>query len=150
MSNYRMRPKANYIQEANWKDLYLLTNSWKNDLEFCFSETAFFASLIETHLYKLLLHNNLNELRALQIEVFELKNQCEYLQQCVLSNLESIANIIKGTYLYNTSELRVKNEHLENDMLLLINNEKAFKRVVFNMAKAMLKSQKPKQVWMFN
>lgn len=150
MNNFRTRPKGNYMQEVNWKDLYLLSENWKTNLEFNFVEIKFLEFLIENHFSELLLCQNLDELRELQIEVFELKNQCEYILQRIQNNLESIIAIINSTYTHNISEFRTENEQLENDILDFINNEKEIKTVIFSMIKDVLEDKKPKQVWMFN
>ncbi len=34
MNIYWDRPKGKFIQEANWQELYVLTQHWKKDLEF--------------------------------------------------------------------------------------------------------------------
>ena len=150
MINYRIRPKGNYIKEANWEALYLLTENWKKDLEFYLFDIKFLEHLIENHFTKLLIHENLDELRELQIEVFELKNQCEYLLQCIQTNLESISKIINETYSHNTSDFRIENEQLEDDIQEFINNQREIRRVAFSMIRDVLESKNTKHVWMFN
>jgi len=34
MNNFRNRPKYNYIHEADWQQLIILTEHWKSDLLF--------------------------------------------------------------------------------------------------------------------
>ncbi|WP_142785907.1 hypothetical protein [Changchengzhania lutea] len=150
MYNIRNRPKGKYIKQASWNDLFILTEHWKNDLDFYLFEMKFLESLIEKHFSKLLLCENLDELRELQRDTFDLRNQCEYIQRCIKTNLESIVDIINNTYIYNTEEFRIENEQLEDDILEFINNEREMKRVIYSMIKDILENEKPKQVWMFN
>ena len=41
MSNFRDRPKGDYIQQATWQDLYKLTERWKNNIEYNEKVTIF-------------------------------------------------------------------------------------------------------------
>ena len=93
---------------------------------------------------------NLDELRELQIEVFELQNQCEYILKCVQNNLDYIANIINKKFIYDTSEFRMENEHLEDNIQEFITNKRELRRTVFSMIKEVFESEKSKNVWLFN
>ncbi|WP_396602027.1 hypothetical protein [Algibacter sp. R77976] len=150
MDDFRNRPKENFIQEANWNELYLLTESWKNDLDFYLFEIKFMESLIENRFSELLLFENLDELRELQIDVYELKNQCEHLLNNSKNNLESIVDIINDTYILNTSRFRSENEQLEENIIHFINKEREIKRCIFSMIKNILEKKKEKNSWMFN
>ncbi|MCL5128275.1 hypothetical protein [Algibacter sp. L4_22] len=150
MKNYRIKPTANYIKEANWEELYILIEHWKNDIAFYLFDIKFLETLIESHFSELLEYENLDELRELQLEIFELKNQCEYIQQRIQLNLDNIVKIIDKTYKHNTAEFRIENEQLEDDIISLINNEREVKNVVFRMIKEILENEKSKKTWMFN
>ncbi len=150
MLNFRKRPKENYIQETNWEALNFSIEDRKTDLEFYLFEMKFLETLMENHFSELLLCENLDELRELQIEVFELKNQCEYLLQCTQTNLESIVAIINKNYIHSTSEFGIENEQLEDDIQKFINNEREIKRIVFSVIKDVIEDEKLKRVWMFN
>ncbi|WKB81223.1 hypothetical protein QYR09_15915 [Cellulophaga lytica] len=47
MSNFRNRPADNYINEANWQQLFLLTKHWKSDLLFYKDDLRFLHQLIK-------------------------------------------------------------------------------------------------------
>lgn len=139
-----------YTKDANWESLYLLVENWKKDLEFYFFDLCFLEIQIENYFFELLLYENLDELRELQIDVYELKSQCEYLLKDVQINLESIVCIINGTYTHNSSGFRIENKQLGDNIVRFIDNEIKFKKVVFLMIKDVLENQKSKKVWMFN
>ncbi|MGC1205531.1 MAG: hypothetical protein WA839_11680 [Flavobacteriaceae bacterium] len=150
MNNLRKRPKGNYLQNASWEALYLLLENWKTDLEFYLFDIKFLNNLVEKHFSELLACQNLDELRELQIEVFELQNQCEYILKCVQNNLDYIANIINKKFIYDTSEFRMENEHLEDNIQEFITNKRELRRTVFSMIKEVFESEKSKNVWLFN
>lgn len=150
MINYRNRPKGNYIKDANWNELYLLSEKWKSDLEFYLYELNFLETLIESHFSELLLTENLDELRELQIELYELKNQSEYLLSYTKNNLECIVDVINNVYIHETSSLRIENEQLEENIVRFVNGEREIKKFIFNMIKSILENKKTKKFWMFN
>ena len=138
------------IKDANWESLYLLTDNWKKELEFYYFDISFLEILIENYFSELLLYENLDELRELQIEVFEFKSQCEYLLNDARINLESIVCIINDTYIHDPSGFKIENEQLGDTIVRFIDNERKMRRVVFSMIKDVFENQKKKQVWKFN
>ncbi|MDG1730370.1 MAG: hypothetical protein P8K68_08690 [Algibacter sp.] len=150
MYNLRKRPKGNYIQNASWEALYLLLENWKTDLEFYFFDIKFLNNLVENHFSELLACQNLDELRELQMEVFELQNQCEYILACIQNNRESIIDIINNNFPDDTSKFRVEIQHLEDNIEVFIDNERELRRNIFIMIKEVFKSKKSKNVWLFN
>ncbi|TGV04347.1 hypothetical protein [Flavivirga rizhaonensis] len=150
MNNLKNRPKGNYIQEASWEALYLLIENWKKDLEFYFFDIKFLENLIESHFSELLVCQNLDELRELKIEVFELQNQCEYILKCVQNNLDSIVDIVNNKFIHDTAQFRIESKHLEDNIQVFITNERELRRTIFSMIKDVFEGKKSKNVWMFN
>jgi len=150
MSNYRRRPKGNYIQDASWKDLYNLAESWKNDIEFHLFEVDFFECLIETHFIKLLLLQNLDELRELQRDLFETRKRCKHIIQHIKTHLDHIVDIMDEPFCYNVVDFRADNEQLEDEASEFIASLKTVRYTVFKMTKSVLESEKPKFIWKYN
>jgi hypothetical protein len=150
MSNYRNRPKGNYIQEATWEELYILTESWKNTLEFYALELAFLESLLETYFVKLLLQQNFEMLQELQRDVSEAKKQCKKIQQKSQTHLAHIVDIIDEPFNYNAATFRFSHERFEDE----ISGFKVILEVliytVFKVTKDVLESDKPKFIWKYN
>jgi hypothetical protein len=150
MKNYRIKPTADYIKVANWDELYILLEHWRNDVAFYLFDIKFIETLIEYHFSQLLEYENLDELRELQLEIFQLKNQCKYITERIELNLKSIVKIIDKKYKHDTNAFRIENEQLEDDIIEFINNERASKQVLFSMIKNVLENEKSKKIWMFN
>jgi hypothetical protein len=148
--NYRSRPKGNYIQEATWEELYMLTKSWKNTLEFYALELAFLESLLETYFVKLLLQQNFEMLQELQRDVSEAKKQCKNIQQKIEKHLDHIVDIIDEPFNYNTVTFRFSHDIFEDE----IHEFKVILEVliytVFKLTKGVLESDKPKSIWKYN
>lgn len=145
MTNLRNRPKGNYIQEANWDELHLLIENWKKDLEFYLFDIKFLKNLVKNHFSELLVSQNLDELRELQIEVYKLQNQCEYILECIQNNLDSIVDIINDNFIHDTSEFRIENEHLEDTVHIFITKERKLRKSILSMIKDVIKLNNQKK-----
>jgi len=150
MSNYRSRPKGDYAQEAAWQDLYKLTERWQKNLEFQLYEIEFLERLIDTHFAKLLLLENLDEIRELQRDLYHTKNQSEALVQRIQRHLNHITDIIDEPFKYDSSIFRDEHEQLEDDVTEFITEQKVIKLTVFKMTKGVLENEKPKFIWKYN
>lgn len=150
MSNYRNRPKGNYIKEATWEELYTLVAYWEDDLEFVLQGIKFQESLIDSYFIKLLLYENLDELRALKIDLFYSKNECKSILRRTQIYLKQIALIIKEPHKYGTQEFRIKHEIFEDEISTYINNLKELRRTVYKMINDILTDKKANHLWKLN
>jgi hypothetical protein len=150
MSNYRNRPKGDYIQEAEWEDLYKLTEEWQGNLEFQLFEIDFLERLIDTYFVKLLVQENSDELRELQIDLYQAKKKSKKLLKHVNKHLIHIADTLSDRFKYEGSVFRGQQEQLEDDVSEFITNQKVAKFTVIKMAKDVLENEKSKFIWKYN
>ncbi|WP_323789553.1 hypothetical protein [Psychroserpens sp.] len=150
MSNYRNRPKGDYIQEAAWQDLYKLAERWQDNLKFQLYEIKFLERLIDTYFIKLLLQENLDELRELQIDLHQSKNQSLKLLEDIQMHLNYIAEMLIEPYKLDRSTFRVEHELLEDDVSEFTVNHKIIQFTVFKMTKDVLENEKPNFIWKYN
>jgi hypothetical protein len=150
MSNYRNRPKGDYIQEAEWEDLYKLTEEWQGNLEFQLFEIDFLERLIDTYFVKLLVQENSDELRELQIDLYQAKKKSKKLLKHVNKHLIHIADTLSDPFKYEGSVFRGQQEQLEDDVSEFITNQKVAKFTVIKMAKDVLENEKSKFIWKYN
>ena len=150
MSDYRNRPKGNFIQEASWQDLYMLTESWKNDLEFYSLDVKFIELLVETYFVKFLINQNLDDLRELQRELLELNKQCENLLKRIKIHFTHIVDLIEDPFIYDASVFRTEHELLEEEISEFIKMLKVVRCAVFVISKDVLGNEKPKRIWKYN
>jgi hypothetical protein len=150
MINYRSRPKGEYIKDATWQDLYALTEQWKNNLDFQLFEIEFLQNLIETYFVKLLVQQNLDELRELQRDLYQAKNQSKRLLQNIEVHKRHIVKIIDEPFTFDASLFRTEHELLEDDTSEFLKMHKTMKITTFNMVKDILQDEKPKSIWKYN
>ena len=150
MSNYRNRPKGVYIQEATWQELYMLTESWKNDLEFYLLDVKFLERLVDAFFVKLLTNQNFDEIRELQSKLLERKNQCENLLKRIQIHFAHIVELIDNPFMYDALVFRAEHELLEDEISEFKLMLKAVRYVVFTITNDVLESKKPKYIWKYN
>jgi len=150
MSNYRSRPKGNYIQEATWEELYLLTESWKNDFELYLLEIQFLEQLIETYLVKLLIYENFDIIKELQLESKELKNRGKNMLKHLRNHLLWIIEIIDESYYEKNHVLRGQQESFEEDISCFAESLKIIRYIIYGKLKDILEQQQPKFIWKYN
>ncbi|WP_428741020.1 hypothetical protein [Tenacibaculum sp.] len=150
MRSYRDRPKGRYIQKASLKDLYMLTKSWRNNLEFCLFEIEFLEQLVEASFVKLLLNEDLDKLVDLRRELSEVKNQSKSIQNSIQVQLFHNVDIIDNPSNYDTSIFRHEHGLLEDRIAEFLKILKLLKYVVFKITRNVLESDKPKFIWKYN
>ena len=150
MSNYRNRPKGQYIFEATWKDLYILTERWKNDLELQCNEIEFLERLIETYFVKLLLRENIEVIRELQRDLYLAKDRAKKLLQHIEAHLSQIINLLNEPFKFDIPIFRYEHEQLEDHISQFIKNQNIVRYTVFKITKDILNNEKPKFIWKYN
>jgi hypothetical protein len=150
MNNYRIRPKGNYIQEASWDKLYFLTKKWKEDVVFHKKDIKFFIDLVETYFAKLLMYENLDEIREIQIDLLHLHNECESTLKRIQLHLSHLSNLIIDTNRYDSHAFRNEHEKLEDKISGLIKNIKSTQKDTFVMTTDVVKNENPKIFWRYN
>lgn len=150
MSNYRMRPKGNYIQEASWDKLYFLTKYWKEDFEFHKNDIKFLIDIIDIYFSKLLFHENLNKLQELQIDLLVLCNECESTLKRIELHLSHLSGLIENPNMYDSYVFRNEQEQLENKISSIIKSIKMTRKDTLDLTTNVLKNEKPKSFWIYN
>jgi hypothetical protein len=150
VSNYRNRPKGDYLRDAKWQDLHELTDQWQGDLEFQLYEIDFLDSLIDTYFVKLLVQENLDELRELQIDLYKAKTQSEKLLERINKHLDHIGELLSKSLKIDDLVFRFEHERLEDDISQFIANQKVTKFTVLKMTKDVLENEKPNFIWKYN
>lgn len=150
MQDYRLRPKGDYILKACSKDLYVMSENWKNNLEFQMFEIEFIERLMDTYFSKLLLNHNLDVLRELQREIYLTKNQLLTMIKRNQMQLNNMGKIIEEPFKYETSIFRAEYELFEDEITEFVNVVKTIKHTVYKIMEDILESEIPKFIWKYN
>lgn len=150
MSIYRNRPKDNYLQEASLEDLYILTESWKNDFELYVTEIRFLERLMDTYFLKLLIYENVEEINELRLDSKKLKKRGVEMLKHLQYHLSWIKEIIEESYYEKNSVLRGQQEFFEDEISHYAESLKIIRYTIYGKIKVIIEEQKPKLIWKFN
>jgi uncharacterized lipoprotein YmbA len=116
MSNFRKRPKGQYIHESNWEELYILTKHWKSDLQFYKEDLRFLRTLIGKYIIWITQKEHLDMVRITEIELVKMKNCYQDLLQKVNSHLKQLATMVEEGNKDESRLFRIEHEHLEDEI----------------------------------
>jgi hypothetical protein len=102
MNELRYRPKANYIHEADWQELYQLTELWKNDLEFYRDDLRFLQNIIDRYFIWMIKRENLDEVREIEVTLVEIGKKCDSLLKRAQKHLTHLADLIDDPFKYDS------------------------------------------------
>ena len=83
MTNFRLRPKDQYLHTATWEDLFKLGEHWQSELTFYKDETRFLTDLFNKYFMKLVEDEGLQNLQILvkQLSEFDLAHKLDLRQK---------------------------------------------------------------------
>lgn len=141
MGKFRTRPKGNYIQQADWEDLYALTKLWKSELLFYKEDLRFFHKLIDKYFVLMIQKKNIDKVQEYIRDLLESDKKCGDLLRKVNKHLEQLAKSIENPKKVEARIFRLEHEHLEDE---IVSFEQAFKKArkkVFEITDSVLKSK---------
>ena len=94
MKDFRIRPKDNYINEASWEQLYVLTEHWKSDLVFYHKDLRFLHLLIDKYFMWISNKENIDMVYDIEMNLLEVDKQCALLLAKVNSQLHHLAELV--------------------------------------------------------
>lgn len=130
MDNFRTRPKALYIFEAHWQDLFRLTEKWKSDVLFYIDDLKFLKHLIDNYFIWILKKENIDMVKELELGLIEKKEQSDSLLARINTHLHHIAELIDNPYAYDSHKFRTEHELLEDDISYYITEFKRLRKEV--------------------
>lgn len=141
MSDYRSRPKADFIQETDWQELYVLTNHWKSDLLFYKDDLKFLHHLIDKYFIWITQKDNLEEVQKVGTGILEDIKECESLLKKVDVHLSHLADLIKESLKNNSGEFRDEHQELEDEIMLFVKTVRQNRKELFTITEHVLESE---------
>ncbi|MCF4101128.1 hypothetical protein L1I30_05585 [Gillisia sp. M10.2A] len=141
MNVYRTRPKGQFIQEANWSELYTLTSHWKSDLEFYQDDARFLHHLIDKYFIWITKDENLKMVQNLKMNLEKVEKTCKDLLTKVAVHHLKLGKLIERTD-ENARLFRIEHEHLEDEIADFVKAFRANRKKVFNITTYIVDSEK--------
>jgi len=141
MVHFRSRPKGNYIHEADWQQLYLLTEQWKNDLLFYQEDLKFLHNLIDTYFMYIPNREDIDRFEEIEEGIMKIDTQCADLLKRTDKHLSHLGNLIDDAFIYDSHRFRSEHEGLEDEIDRFVANFRKHRKSTFAVTEKVLKKQ---------
>lgn len=135
MSEFRNRPKDGYIHEADWQNLYSLTERWKSDLEFYNEDLRFLHGLIDKFFMYISKKENIDMVREIEIGLLEMDNRSSSLLEKTNKHLHHLSELIDNPFAYDSHTFRTEHEQLEDELEVFVKDFRKNRKEVFKVTK---------------
>ncbi|MCE2612505.1 hypothetical protein LVD13_05930 [Flavobacteriaceae bacterium D16] len=132
MSDFRYRHKDQYINQANWQELYILTKHWVSDLSFYADDLKFLHDIIGKYFMWLSKKEDIELVREIVLSLSGLRKECEALQHSVQKHLQHLAELIDDPFKYDSHKFRTEHEILEDDIMEFIKKVRKQRKETFS------------------
>ncbi|QCX38544.1 hypothetical protein FF125_08910 [Aureibaculum algae] len=132
MNNFRYRPKDNFIQEADWKELFVLTEHWKSDLLFFADDIKFLHDLIDKYYLWIARKEHIDKVQEIEINLLNVDRQNALLLKKTNKHLEHLEALIDNPFKYDAYEFRNEHEQLEDDLSDFLKSFRKNRKEVFS------------------
>ncbi|TYC10590.1 hypothetical protein ES677_11660 [Bizionia gelidisalsuginis] len=131
MNNFRNRPKDNYIQEATWEQLYVLTEHWKSDLLFYKDDLRFLHHLIDKYFMWISKKENIDRVSEIEEGLIEMDKKCDALLNTIDTHLHHLAQLIDDPFIFVADTFRNEHEGLEDHLAQFLKDFRKNRKEVF-------------------
>ncbi|SNR59493.1 hypothetical protein [Lutibacter flavus] len=142
MSDFRNRPNGNYIFEANWQELYVLTKHWKSDLLFYRDDLKFLDHLIDKYFIWLSKKENIDQVREIEVSLVETDKLCSTLLLQVNKHLSHLAGLMEDPFKYDSHKFRTEHQILEDKLAGFVKTFRDNRKKVFAVTEHVIESEK--------
>ena len=141
MSDIRNRPKGSYIHQADWQQLYVLTEHWKSDLEFYNDDLKFLHLLIDKYFMYISKRENIDMVREIEIGLLEMDNRSSMLLRQVNKHLHHLAALLDNSFTYDSHTFRTEHERLEDDLAHFVEDFRKNRKEVFTITEHVIERE---------
>jgi len=142
MNIYRDRPKGKFIQEANWQELYVLTQHWKKDLEFYKDDLRFLLGLIDKYFIWITENENLDSVRKIGRNLLKISEKSEDLLEKVNKHILQLGKLVERPDKVESRIFRLEHEHLEDEIADFVKSYRENRKEVFTITEYVVDNEK--------
>ena len=142
MKELRLRPKANYFEEADWEELYVLGEHWKSDLEFYNDELTFLNHLIGKYFVWLIKDDHIQQVEKTSAKLSKLQQRRTDISQLINKHLAHIEGFIENPFTHNEQDFRKEHQKLEDNIVSFVKDFKTLKKEIFSITEKVLEAEK--------
>jgi len=142
MNIYRDRPKGTFIQEANWQQLYVLTQHWKKDLEFYKDDLRFLHGLIDKYFIWITEKENLDSVKKIGINLLTITGKCQDLLEKISKHILQLGVLVENPGKEESRIFRLEHEHLEDEIADFVKLYRENRKEVFTITEYVVDNEK--------
>ncbi|OGS69746.1 MAG: hypothetical protein A3F91_08420 [Flavobacteria bacterium RIFCSPLOWO2_12_FULL_35_11] len=140
MSDFRNRPNGNYIFDANWKELYVLTKHWKSDLLFYKDDLKFLDHLIDKYFIWISKKEDSDAVRSIEKSIVKTDKICANLLKRTEKHLTHLAGLMEDPFKYDSHQFRTEHQQLEDDITNFVKTFRDNRKEVFEVTSLVVES----------
>lgn len=141
MNNYRNRPKGNYMHEADWQELYLLTEEWEKDLLFYQDDLKFLHHLIDHYFRYIPEREEIDRLEEIEEGILKIDVKCADLIKRTNKHQTHLGELIDDPFKHDSHQFRAEHEILEDEIAQFVTNFKEHRKGTFTITEKIAKSE---------
>lgn len=141
MNVWRTRPKGPYIYEADWKELYVLTEHWASDLAFYGDDLRFLHHLLSSYYMWLFMEERADKGTEVVKWLEALETRRDALARQTQKHLTHLADLIDDPFKYDSHEFRQEHAELEEEITHFVKDFRDCKKEVFALSKHVVSSE---------
>lgn len=131
MSDFRSRPKGDFISTNDLGELYVLAEHWKSDLLFYKDDLTFLRKLIDRYFVFVSNDGDKHQVQKIGNEIIADEKECAALLQRTQDRMTRLARLIDGSLELDHGEFRTEQEVLEDDIAEFVKRVRENRRQVF-------------------
>ena len=143
---FRTRPKSNYLQNAEWQELHVLTSHWQSDMLFFQDELRFIDTLFDKYFGALIEKDNLEKTKAMAIKISHVKSNSEALSGRIAAHLKHIEQFVTNPTSQKGDSFREEHASLEDDFASFVKSFREMKREIFELTERIARTEKARHL----
>lgn len=144
--NLRVRPKSDYLQKAEWSEIYVLAKHWQSDMDFYRDELRFLRNLVDKYFIWLIRDENIAQVQNMTSKLAEASQQHEQLNEKLKEHLKLLEGLISKSSTINKGEFREKHIELEDHITDFFKTFRSLKKEVFAITEHVVSEEKLKHL----
>ena len=142
MSDFRSRPKDQYIEEANWQELYILCKHWKADLSFYKDDLKFLHHLIDKYFMWISKKEHIDMVRKIEVNLLATNEHCTSILNRINEHLSHLAALIDNSFATNSLKFRMEHALLDDDITTFVRNFRTNRKEIFTVTDYLMDTEK--------
>jgi glutaredoxin 2 len=143
---FRTRPKSNYLLNAEWQELHILTTHWQSDMDFFKDEFRFMNVLFDKYFTALVDKDNIEKTKQVAANLADVQDRRDALVQRINKHLEHIQQLMTDPFYHDAASFRTEHGVLEDDLTDFIKAFRNVKNEVFQLTERIAKTEKAKHL----